>query len=69
MIKMKAIARQYFWWPKIDNDIENYVRNCETRRVVARNPKKSSLIKFQEAEIPFDRVHIDFSGPFKGKRI
>ncbi|KYM79615.1 Cytohesin-1, partial [Atta colombica] len=69
MIKMKAIARQYFWWPKIDNDIENYVRNCETRRVVARNPKKSPLIKFQETEIPFDRVHIDFSRPFKRSMI
>lgn len=31
------------------------------------NPRKSSLIKFQEAKFSFDRVHIDFAGPIKGK--
>lgn len=27
--KMKAVARQYFWWPKIDKEIESYVKDCK----------------------------------------
>ena len=25
---MKALARGFVWWPKIDSQIENCVRNC-----------------------------------------
>ncbi|XP_039311136.1 uncharacterized protein LOC105203193 [Solenopsis invicta] len=67
MAKMKMIARQYFWWPNIDKEIEEYVKDCEACKTTANNPNKSPLIKFQEAEFPFDRIHIDFAGPFKGK--
>ncbi|XP_011705972.1 PREDICTED: uncharacterized protein K02A2.6-like [Wasmannia auropunctata] len=67
MAKMNAVARQYFWWPKIDKDIESYVKDCEACRAIAINPNKSPLIKFQEAEFSFDRIHINFAGPFKGK--
>ncbi|XP_018365759.1 PREDICTED: uncharacterized protein K02A2.6-like, partial [Trachymyrmex cornetzi] len=65
--KMKAVARQYVWWPKIDKEIEGYVKQCEACRAMASNPSKSPLVKFPEAKFPFDRVHIDFAGPFKGK--
>jgi len=67
MAKMKAVARQYFWWPKIDKEIEEYVKDCEACKAATNNPSKSPLIKFQEAEFPFDKIHIDFAGPFKGK--
>ena len=43
---MKATARQYFWWPKLDEDIENYVRACDTCKMNAQNPSKAALIKF-----------------------
>jgi len=67
IVKIKAIARQYFWWPKIDKEVEEYVKDCEACKVTASNSNKSPLIKFQETEFPFDRIHIDFAGPFKGK--
>ena len=62
--KMKAIARQYFWWPNLDKEIENYGRNCAACRSTANQPEKANLIKFKEAERPFERVHIDFLGPY-----
>ena len=31
------------------------------------NPHKSPILKFPEAEFLFDRIYIDFAGPFKGK--
>jgi len=59
------MTRQYFWWPKIDKEIESYVKECEACRATASNPSKSSLIKFLEAEFPFNRVYIDFARSFK----
>lgn len=67
MNKMKAIARQYFWWPNLDADIEQFVKGCNQCRMFAKNPEKARLEKFPEARRPFERIHIDFLGPFKGK--
>lgn len=64
---MKAVARQYFWWPKLDKHIEDFVRNCEACKKVINNPEKAPLIKFPKAKFPFDRIHVDFADPFKGK--
>lgn len=30
IVKMKAIARQYVWWPKLDMDVEKVCKECET---------------------------------------
>ncbi|KRZ00689.1 Uncharacterized protein T11_4754 [Trichinella zimbabwensis] len=29
IVRMKALARSYVWWPKMDSEIENLVRTCE----------------------------------------
>ncbi|KAK2575241.1 hypothetical protein KPH14_012756 [Odynerus spinipes] len=67
VVKMKSMARQYFWWPGLDKDIEEFGKRCLTCRSSANLPEKAALVKFKEAERPFERVHIDFLGPFKGK--
>ena len=64
---MKAIARQYFWWPNLDKDIENFVSNCDVCGKFAKSPRKSVLKKYPEPTRPFERVHIDFLGPFMNK--
>ncbi|XP_046742894.1 uncharacterized protein LOC124409358 [Diprion similis] len=65
--KMKAVARQYMWWPSLDKQIEEYIQNCEPCRLSAKQPEKTSLIKFREPECAWDRIHIDFLGPYRGK--
>ena len=30
MARMKAMARQYFWWPGIDKNIEDQVKRCNS---------------------------------------
>ena len=30
MVRMKALARSYVWWPGLDKDIEEMVRSCGT---------------------------------------
>ena len=67
MAKMKSIARQYFWWPNLDRDIEQYVRSCNACCSTAKAPEKTSLIKFRETDYAYERVHVDFLGPFHGK--
>ena len=67
MAKMKSIARQCFWWPNLDRDSEQYVRSCNACRSTAKGAEKTSLIKFREADYTYDRVHVDFLGPFHGK--
>lgn len=29
MVKMKALARSHFWWPKLDTEIEGLVKDCQ----------------------------------------
>lgn len=36
---VKALARSYFWWTKIDVDIENLIKSCDTTK---SQPVKSS---------------------------
>ena len=58
--RMKRLARQYVWWPRMDEDIERMVKNCsncqETRHKPPDWPQK-----------PWQRVHADYAGPFLGK--
>lgn len=65
--KMKAIARQYFWWPNLDKDIEGYAKGCMACLTESSNPEKSELKKFPDSKYAFERVHIDFLGPHRGK--
>ncbi|XP_046753055.1 uncharacterized protein K02A2.6-like [Diprion similis] len=65
--KMKSIARQYFWWPNLDMDIEKFGKDCFACQITSKNPERASLIKFKEAVYPFERVHIDYLGPYQGK--
>lgn len=67
MSKMKTLARKFFWWPGLDKEIQSYVNLCDVCRSIAKQPEKVPLIKFNEAKYVFERIHMDFLGPFKGK--
>lgn len=61
--KMKSLARQYFWWPKLDQDLESCSRNCNACNKIANNPCKSELIKYEQCKEVNERMHMDFLGP------
>ncbi|CAB0030630.1 unnamed protein product [Trichogramma brassicae] len=65
--KMKAMARQYFWWPKLDTDIEQYAKSCDICNTYAPNPNKAELIKYNDCKEVGERLHVDFLGPVKNK--
>lgn len=65
--KMKNLARSYVWWPRLDSDVEQITRNCVACQENRPNPSKAAPHIWEAAQNVFDRVHIDFAGPFMGK--
>lgn len=64
--KMKGLDRNYVWWQGIDNDIEKIVRNCRECSRFQNDPKPVPLHHWEPTDEPFQRIHMDFAGPFIG---
>ncbi|XP_058826833.1 uncharacterized protein K02A2.6-like [Topomyia yanbarensis] len=62
--RTKSLARGYCWWPGLDRDIEEIVANCTDCQSVRAEPAKMNLHCWEPPSKPFQRVHIDFAGPF-----
>jgi len=41
---MKSIARNYMWWPGLDQDVENLARSCEQCLTVKQKPPVAPCI-------------------------
>ena len=66
IVKMKQLARSYCWWPNIDSDIEKMVKGCYEYQKLQKENTKVDIHPWEESKRPFDRVHVDFAGPFNG---
>ena len=64
--RMKALARSYIWWPKMDQDIEDLVKGCQTCQENRASPTTAPLHPWQWPSEPWSRIHIDFAGPYLG---
>lgn len=64
MVKMKSLARSYVWWKNIDVDIEQMVKKCKTCCQLQRNPNKVQTHSWEYPKEPWNRIHIDYAGPF-----
>ena len=60
--KMKALARCYIWWPKVDSAIEDVVKHCQSRP----SPPVAPLHPWEWPSKHWSRLHLDFAGPFLG---
>ena len=67
MSRMKAVARSYVWWPGMDSDVENCVKSCSACQQVQNLPAKAPLHPWEWPQKPWQRVHVDFAGPFMGR--
>ena len=65
--RMKAIARYYVWWPSMDKNLEDVAKNCQPCQSVKSSPAVALLHPWIWPERPWQRVHIDFAGPPKGR--
>lgn len=66
IVEMKATARSFFWWPGMDKEIEEIGSTCRDCIEVKDNPSKSEINPWKWPEKPWQRVHTDFIGPYKG---
>ncbi|KAJ8375474.1 hypothetical protein SKAU_G00060540 [Synaphobranchus kaupii] len=66
VVKMKALARSYVWWPGIDQQIEQLAMHCSGCQRVQNEPTIAPLHSWEWPASPWQRIHIDFAGPFMG---
>nr|XP_061833859.1 uncharacterized protein K02A2.6-like [Nerophis lumbriciformis] len=66
IVRMKEIARSYFWWPGVDREIETTAKTCSSCQEVRKAPQLAPLHPWEFPEEPWQRVHIDFAGPVEG---
>jgi len=64
--RMKALARSYIWWPNLDKSIETLARSCKPCGAVKHAPAVAPLRPWTCPSRPWERVHVDFAGPFEG---
>lgn len=57
-----SCIRKRFWWPKMVNQISDYVESCEVCQKKNRRRMIPPMVPI-EVEGPFDRIGIDFVGP------
>ena len=65
--RMKGLARCYVWWPHLDIDIERTTKMCPQCELYKNNPPKAPLHPWDWPDRPWQRLHMDFAGPFLGK--
>lgn len=66
IVKIKMFARSYIWWPNIDRDIENYVKDCKICLINLKKPPFTPLTTWPWPDKAWSRIHCDFAGPFYG---
>ncbi|CAH8492821.1 unnamed protein product [Dicrocoelium dendriticum] len=63
IVRMKALARSYCWWPAIDRDIEALLSTCNTCQKYQRDNPTGPIHPWQLPDSPWERVHADYFGP------
>ena len=69
VVRMKALARSYVWWPSIDKAVEECAKKCASCQANRHAPAKAPLHPWVWRTVPWERVHIDFAGPMMGKML
>ncbi|XP_053229110.1 uncharacterized protein K02A2.6-like, partial [Podarcis raffonei] len=67
VVRMKALARSYVWWPGIDREIEAWVKHRQACQESRPDPPRAPVQSWESARAPWSRLHVDFAGPFQGK--
>ena len=59
MCRMKALARSYLWWPRLDQEIELEVRTCHVCQASLKTPPSAPIHPWNWPSQPWKRIHID----------
>ena len=65
--RMKSLARGYVWWPKLDQAIEEKIKECEPCQLSRPLPAVAPLHPWEFPKQAWSRLYIDYAGLFMGK--
>lgn len=65
VVRMKALARNYMWWPGIDQDIERTVRYCTACQYIQKDPGPAYLNPWSWPHTPWACIYVDYEGLFE----
>ena len=65
--RMKRLARGVVWWPGMDSEIEQKVKDCVECDSRLGTPARVPIHPWDWPARPWSRIHIDHAGPFMGK--
>ncbi len=60
VVRMKGVARGYFWFPGVDEAIEKVAAECSACQSFRANPAPAPLKPWKFPAANWERVHIDF---------
>ena len=63
---MKGLARGYVWWSGLNSAVEETVYDCDACQSNRKQPPPVPLQPWPWSPTPWDRVHVDYAGPFMG---
>ena len=66
IVRMKGLARAHVWWPGMSGDIEKTVRSCGACQSIRNRPPPVVLHSWPWPTGPWERIHVDYIGPFMG---
>ena len=65
LVRMKMLARSYFWWHGLDANIKLEVKECASCQRNANASPSAPLHPWEWPSRPWSRLHIDYAGPFE----
>ena len=65
--RMKSLARGFVWCPGMDKDIEDHGKGCDVCQVSRHSEVKVPLHRWEWPQRPWERIHVDYAGPFLGR--
>ena len=65
--RMKALARSYVWWPGLNRDVLKKVKDCDKCQANQSTPAEAPLHPWEWPGLPWSRIHVDYTGPYKGE--
>ena len=67
IVKSKALARSYIWWPGVDEAVERMCRECAVCVGQADAPPRQAPRMWPWPARPWSRLHLDYMGPILGR--
>jgi hypothetical protein len=63
IVSMKQRLRTKVWWPKLEKDVEKFVKTCDGCQLVSRPDPPEPVTSTELPEGPWRAVGVDFLGP------